>query len=162
MENPYCFVIMPFGERNDAQGAVTDFDVVYDEIIEEVVANRLKIRCLRSDKVQAPGWIHRDMLQHIVQADVTVVDISTLNPNVFYELGVRHALRRGVTVLIRKNGTQIPFNIRGLRIIEYDLDIKSAHKAQDEIEKFIRNGLSAKSNDSLVYEIFPHLTVSIP
>jgi len=161
MEHPYCFVIMPYGEKNDAQGAVTDFDVVYEEIIEEVVANRLEIRCLRSDKVQAPGWVHRDMLQHIVQADVTVVDISTLNPNVFYELGVRHALRKGVTVLIRKKGTQIPFNIRGLRIIEYDLDIKSAHKAQNEIEQFIRNGLKAEINDSLVFEIFPQLTVSI-
>ena len=162
MEHPYCFVIMPFGEKKDAQGAVTDFDVVYEEIIEEVMEKRLEIKCLRSDKVQAPGWIHRDMLQHIVQADVAVVDISTLNANVFYELGVRHALRKGVTLLIRKKGTQIPFNIRGLRIIEYDLDIKSAHKAQDEIEQFIRNGLKAQINDSLVYEIFPQLTVSIP
>ena len=73
MEHPYCFVIMPFGEKNDIQGAVTDFDVVYEEIIEEVMEKRLEIRCLRSDKVQAPGWIHRDMLQHIVQADQRLI-----------------------------------------------------------------------------------------
>lgn len=152
-----CFVIMPFGEKTDVGGEVINFNDVYEYIIKDVVENRLKLNCIRSDEITEAGWIQRDMLEHIIQDDVVVVDITTLNPNVFYELGVRHALRQFVTVLIRKKGTKIPFNIRGLRMIEYDLDIKNASKAKDDIENFIRRGLEQKNNDSIIYEVFPDL-----
>ena len=148
---------MPFGEKTDVGGEVINFNDVYEYIIKDVVENRLKLNCIRSDEITEAGWIQRDMLEHIIQDDVVVVDITTLNPNVFYELGVRHALRQFVTVLIRKKGTKIPFNIRGLRMIEYDLDIKNASKAKDDIENFIRRGLEQKNNDSIIYEVFPDL-----
>ena len=152
-----CFVIMPFGEKIDVGGEVINFDDVYEFIIKDVVINRLKLDCIRSDEITKAGWIHKDMLEHIIQDDVVVVDITTLNPNVFYELGVRHALRQFVTVLIRKKATKIPFNIRGLRMIDYDLDIKNASKAKDDIENFVRRGLEQKNNDSIIYEVFPDL-----
>ena len=63
--------------------------------------------------------------------------------------------------MIRKKGTKNPFNIQGMRTIEYDLDIKSATKAKKEIEQFIRNGLAKQSNDSMVYQVFPGLRVSL-
>ena len=152
-----CFVIMPFGEKADLGGEVINFNDVYEYIIKEVIKNRLKLNCIRCDEIAEAGWIHRDMLEHIIQDDVVVVDITTLNPNVFYELGVRHALRKCVTVLIRKEGTKTPFNIRGLRMINYDLDIKKASQAQADIEKFIRSGLEHKNNDSIIYDVFPNL-----
>ncbi len=152
-----CFVIMPFGEKIDVGGEVINFDDVYEFIIKDVVINRLKLDCIRSDEITKAGWIHKDMLEHIIQDDVVVVDITTLNPNVFYELGVRHALRQFVTVLIRKKATKIPFNIRGLRMIDYDLDIKNASKAKDDIENFVRRGLEQQNNDSIIYEVFPDL-----
>ena len=154
-----CFVIMPYGEKSDTDGKLIPFDDVYEFIIKEVVEIRLKLECIRSDEITIAGWIHKDMLEHIVLDDVVIVDITTLNPNVFYELGVRHALRSSVTVLIRKKGTMIPFNIKGLRMIEYDLDIKSATKAKGEIESFIRNGLEQQRNDSVVYDVLPQLKV---
>jgi hypothetical protein len=63
--------------------------------------------------------------------------------------------------MIRKKGPKNPFNIPGMRTIEYDLDIKSATKAKKEIEQFIRNGLAKQSNDSMVYQVFPGLRVSL-
>lgn len=51
------------------------------------------------------------MFEQIAMDDIAIVDITTLNPNVFYELGIRHALRKGVTVLMKKVGSSIPFNI---------------------------------------------------
>src|SRR6266481_5340549 len=97
-----CFVIMPFGEKSDQAGAVIDFDEVYEYIIKKVVEDRLQLKAIRSDKITAAGWIHRDMIKHIAHADVVIVDITQLNPNVFYELGVRHALKSSVTILTRK------------------------------------------------------------
>lgn len=155
-----CFVIMPYGKRLDiGDQTEVNFDDVYEFIIKEVVQDRLQMQVIRSDKISNPGWIHRDMLEHIYSADVAIVDITTLNPNVFYELGVRHALRRSVTILIKRRRTNIPFNIQGQRIIQYDMDVKSAREAQKEIEEFIRNGLEKQHDDSTVYEVFPDLQV---
>jgi O-acetyl-ADP-ribose deacetylase (regulator of RNase III) len=93
------------------------------------------------------------MLEQIYQADVAVVDITTLNPNVFYELGVRHSLVGCVTVIIKRQGTNVPFNIRGLEVIEYDLtNLGSAHEAKTKIMNFIKNGLKSRKVDSLVHQ----------
>ncbi|MGM9514773.1 tetratricopeptide repeat-containing protein [Roseateles sp. DB2] len=70
------------------------------------------------------GSIHKDMFVRIVKADLVVCDITVHNANVFYELGVRHALRRRHTVLIKgepsSDGT--PFDIAGLRYLSYAID----------------------------------------
>ncbi|RYU58623.1 hypothetical protein EWI61_10670 [Methylolobus aquaticus] len=167
-----CFVIMPFGEKpfDDGSGnsELVDFDRIYEDIIKKAVEEDLKeggekliVRCLRCDEIESAGLIHERMLQHILKADVAVVDITTQNPNVFYELGVRHTLRDRVTVLIRRAGTKIPFNIGGMNVIEYDVS-DEAHKQRSRqgIASFIRNGLLSSNRDSLVYANIPGLEVT--
>src|SRR6185312_11633516 len=113
-----CFVVMPFGDKvNIDRKAIEemrrsvaeekpvsaeyvtpiDFDRVYREIIEPTAIG-LGLSCVRCDHIKGAGSIHEDMFQHIRIADVVIVDISTLNANVFYELGVRHVLQKRVTV----------------------------------------------------------------
>lgn len=158
-----CFVIMPFGEKDD-QGQKIDFDAVYDAVIKPAVEalneNRIRIKCVRCDEIERAGFIHERMIQHIVDADVAVVDITTQNPNVFYELGVRHALHDRVTVLLRREGTKNPFNIGGMNTIEYDLDPEKVERARKTITSFMRNGLLSSSGDSLVYTVVPGLQVT--
>jgi O-acetyl-ADP-ribose deacetylase (regulator of RNase III) len=154
-----CFVIMPFGEKPDVDGKLLDFDKIYKFIIKEAIES-LGIECIRCDEIGEAGWIHADMMEHILEDDVAVVDVTTLNANVFYELGVRHALRESVTVLIRREGTRIPFNLRGFRVIDYNPeDLESVDKAKKEIADFVQNGLKLKCKDSLVYEVLDTLTV---
>jgi O-acetyl-ADP-ribose deacetylase (regulator of RNase III) len=94
------------------------------------------------------------MISHIFHDDVAVVDLSTLNPNVFYELGVRHALRRSVTVLLRRKGTKTPFNIQGFSSIDYDPDDEQSLKqARTKIAEHVAKGLRRELADSLVYEV---------
>jgi hypothetical protein len=158
-----CFVIMPFGEKPDSGGGgdIIPFDDVYEYLIKEVVKERLGLRCIRCDEIAESGWIHADMLEHIYQADIAIVDITTANPNVFYELGIRHAFRSSGTILMRKKGTDIPFNIRGMRIVDYDLTLKGASEAKDKLEQFIRSSLEKRIDDSIVYHVFPHLKFSL-
>jgi hypothetical protein len=98
-KKPSRFVIMPFGEKTDDDGTV-DFDKIYDHLIKEAIES-LDIECVRCDRIDEAGWIHRKMFEHVYTADVAVVDITQLNANVFYELGVRHALADRTTVLIK-------------------------------------------------------------
>ena len=160
-----CFVIMPFRTKKDlARKDKIDFDKVYDEIIKPSVEGLkergIRIDCIRSDKIELAGLIHERMIAHIAEADVAVVDITTDNPNVFYELGIRHALRDRVTVLMRRKGKPNPFNVGGMTTIEYDLDELSAARARDVIANFVANGLLSGAKDSLVYTVLPGLTAS--
>lgn len=148
-----CFVIMPFGEKLDSDGKVIDFDAIYDVLIKDTV-EAIGIHCMRCDRIDQTGWIHGKMFRHVYDAQVAVVDITTLNPNVFYELGVRHALNRCTTLLLRQKGTAIPFNIQGFDTIEYDIgNLRSVKAATEKITESIKNGLRTKQTDSPVHEV---------
>jgi O-acetyl-ADP-ribose deacetylase (regulator of RNase III) len=156
------FVIMPFGEKKDLDGNPINFDNIYTSFIKDAVTG-LGIECVRCDEIDETGWIHSKMFRHILEADVAVVDITSLNPNVFYELGIRHALNKQVTVLIRKKGTPTPFNIQGFQILEYDPDnLESITNAKTKIGEFIKNGLASQGGvDSPVYEVLDDLRVEV-
>jgi len=159
---------MPFGEKAASDGRVTNFDVVHRYIIADAIKelrhlHDLDIECTRSDDIEKAGPIDTDMFAKILEADIAIVDITMGNPNVFYELGMRHALKACVTILIGQNPEQIPFNIRGLRTIGYDTSrIDSFDSAKELIQKYVVNGLRLKCNDSPIREALPGLSVSIP
>ncbi len=156
-----AFVVMPFGTKLDAEGRDIDFDVIYEDIIvpalsgpEMAEAGGPEFDTVRCDRIEQPGWIHRQMIEAIFSSDVVVVDLSTLNPNVFYELGVRHALRRSVTVIICHESTRTPFNLNGFKAIHYNHDSKSSRdKARRDIARYVINGLKVNDTDSLVHEV---------
>jgi len=134
-ENGTCFVIMPFDEKTSVEGDRVNFDRIYDDFIVPTV-EAAGLTCERCDRIDEAGNIHRRMFQLIWSADVAVVDLSLLNPNVFYELGIRHALRRSLTVLVRRKGTGVPFNIAGLNVIEYDeTNERSLEAARRKIQR---------------------------
>jgi O-acetyl-ADP-ribose deacetylase (regulator of RNase III) len=159
-----CFVIMPFGQKRDilSDGHVQDidFDQVYRKIIKPTV-ERLMLRCTRADEVSKSGLIHKDMIERILNSDLVVVDITTLNANVFYELGIRHTARLSGTVLVRMANKPIPFNIGGMLVSEYQCDSPEAiSHSQDILETSIRNSLIERNVDSLVHALIPGLRVS--
>lgn len=161
-ENKYagkkCFVIMPFGKKDvlDGRGNVidaVDFNQVYDQLIKKAV-EEIGVECERCDEIPESGSIHKKMFKGIFEADVAVVDITSLNQNVFYELGVRHALHKHVTVVIQKKTDQpLPFNIRGLSVTPYEIDTEEQiETARKSIRILIQNGLDKQTIDSIVHD----------
>lgn len=157
-----CFVIMPYGKRENADGHLIDFDIVYDIAIKPAVEG-INLRCIRSDRIGKSGTIHNDMFRYIIEADVVIVDITTLNPNVFYELGIRHTARQSVTILIGLQDVNIPFNINRQRVIMYDPGADPEFKKlSKDISTFISNGLkNYGENDSPIHEDLVGLKVQI-
>ena len=115
-----CFVIRGFGEKKDSGGKLIDFDKVDTELIKPAM-EKCGLVGGTTAIVQGAGPIHQDMFQLILRAAVVICDITVHNPNVFYELGVRHALRKKHTVLIKgtPSDDRAPFDIAGLRYMEY-------------------------------------------
>jgi O-acetyl-ADP-ribose deacetylase (regulator of RNase III) len=160
MENPImskakdktAFIIMPYGKVKDADGNEIDFELVYKDIIQEPV-EAMGFKPLRCDEIQKAGSIHEDMFMRIATDDLAIVDISLLNPNVFYELGVRHALKPSITILIKNRATKIPFNIQSERIIQYPSETGSYRDSRQAIETFIKSGLNSGKPDSPIFNL---------
>ena len=151
---------MPYGRKKDADGTTIDFDRVYNDFIKETVESIPGLKCDRAIDLNKPGWIHEQMLWHILNDAVAIVDTSTLNANVFYELGVRHAVRKSVTILVHRRGTPWPFNIEGMSSLEYSTREPGLTRARDKLREWIVDGLSNPENvDSLVFKAVPELRV---
>ncbi len=148
-----CFVIMPFGKKLDAAGMEVDFDAVYEDFIKPTAESH-GLNCIRCDEVDEAGNIHKKMFQQVWQADVAIADVSIPNPNVFYELGIRHALRKGVTIIIRNKNATLPFNIANMNAIQYDfVGGRGDEKARGRMLNAIAAGLKEGGSDSHVNEI---------
>ena len=121
-QRPLCFVAMPFGKKPTAGGAVIDFDDVYRELIEPAI-ERAGLEPLRADEEMTGGIIHKPMFERLILCEYAIADLTTANANVFYELGVRHAVRPCSTALLFAAGAgQLPFDVAPLRAIPYDVD----------------------------------------
>jgi hypothetical protein len=118
---PLCFVLMPFGQKPDASGAVIDFDVVYSDLIKPAI-EKARLKPIRADEEMAGGIIHKPMFERLLLCEYAVADLTTANANVFYELGIRHAVRPWSTVLIFAENSRLPFDLGPLRGMPYGLD----------------------------------------
>src|SRR5690349_13257066 len=112
---PLCFVLMPFGKKPAANGMVVDFDAVYAEMIAPAIG-AAGLEPLRADHELAGGMIHKPMYERLILCEYAVADLTTANANVFYELGLRHAVRQASTVLLFAEGLgALPFDVFNLR-----------------------------------------------
>ena len=118
---PLCFVLMPFGKKPDSRGSIINFDSVYEKIISPAVLDA-RLEPIRADEEKVGGIIHKPMYERLILCEYAVADLTTANANVFYELGVRHAIRPWSTLLIfAEGGTQLPFDSAPMRAIPYQL-----------------------------------------
>jgi tetratricopeptide (TPR) repeat protein len=135
---PLCFVLMPFGKKPDGAGGSIDFDAVYAGVIAPAIA-AADLEPLRADEEQTGGIIHKAMFERLLLCEYAVADLTTANPNVFYELGVRHALRPWSTVLIYAAGGRLPFDVAPQRALPYGVspsgtpsDVEGARRALEQ------------------------------
>ncbi len=155
-----CFVLMPFGKKKDSLGRDLDFDDVYQRLIAPAVA-AADLDIIRADEEQFGGTIHKPMFERLMLCEFAIADVTGANPNVYYELGVRHALRPHSTVLIFEASTTLPFDVAALRGLPYTVDgLGKVAAAQAEIEALAAKlgaAHGAGQVDSPVFEIFTDL-----
>jgi hypothetical protein len=105
----HAFVIRPFGLKKDSAGTEIDLEKIHQELIAPALQDAGLGRGTTGEIIE-PGNIREDMFGLIIEADLVICDITIHNANVFYELGIRHALRKKRSVLIKggpvKDSTQ--------------------------------------------------------
>lgn len=127
-----CFVIMPFSFDNS--------DSIYENwikaTVEEMEFKNERISCHRADKSSRPGEVIAHLMENLISSEIVIADLTGKNPNVFYELGVRHALATN-TILISQDLQDIPFDLRGQRIIIYKFTPDGMLKLKKEIKEYV-------------------------
>ena len=144
-ERPLCFIIMPFGLKKDPGGGPDiDFDHIYNQAIQPGIETA-GIVPVRADEERIGGIIHKPMFERLLLCDYAVVDLTTGNPNVFYELGVRHAVRPATTLTLFARQQQIPFDVAYTRALPYDLGPQ--HNFGDAEATQLRTAITARLKD---------------
>jgi tetratricopeptide (TPR) repeat protein len=156
MSAPLCFVLMPFGKKPDAAGAMIDFDAVYADLIAPAIRDA-GLEPLRADEEVAGGIIHKPMFERLVLCEFAVADLTTANANVFYELGVRHAVKPRTTVLMFGGTARLPFDVAMLRALPYAVGADGlpdrVQESRASLAKLLREARSSHSKDSPLYQL---------
>jgi hypothetical protein len=158
-----CFYITPIGEDGSEQRRHSD--LFLGSIVEPAV-DPFKLSVIRADAIDKPGTITRQIIEYIMKSRLVIVDLSFHNPNVFYELAIRHMMRLPVVQIIRA-ANNIPFDINQVRTIVIDTtDIYSLVPKIDvyraEIANQVRRALDdPDAVDNPITNYFPNLRVQI-
>lgn len=155
-KKPLCFVLMPFGIKTLADNRTVDFNLVYLSLIKPAI-EAAGLEPIRADEEKTDGIIHKPMFERLILCDFAVADLSASNANVFYELGVRHAVKPFTTTLIFEGTNRLPFDVNLLRGMPYFFDEKGNIKDADTTKKQLTEKLlTAKKNkdkDSPVFQL---------
>jgi hypothetical protein len=156
-----CFVDMPFGQKPDLKsGVVVDFDQIYNDAIKPAI-EECGLEALRGDEERTGGIIHSAMFARLLLAEFVVADLTLANPNVFYELGIRHAAKPFTTVPIFANISALPFDVALVRAVAYQLKKgkltkAAAQKLKSQLAKRLCDAISgATTDDSPLFQLIP-------
>lgn len=125
-----CFIITPIGKEG------TEIRKNADEVLEYIInpaCEAFGYTVVRADKMPNSGLITKAIIEQIISADLVIADLTGNNPNVFYELAIRHSYRKPAIQII-KGDMNIPFDIANMRTISYETTLSGADLAKKDIQ----------------------------
>lgn len=158
-----CFYVTPIGEEGSEHRKHSD---LFLGSIVEPALEQFQLKVIRADAIEKPGVITRQIIDYLLRARLVVADLSFHNPNVFYELAIRHAARLPVVQIIRTID-KVPFDLNQVRTIKIDTsDIYSLVPRIDtyrsEVANQVRRALdNPDSVDNPISTFYPNLKVQI-
>jgi hypothetical protein len=140
-----CFIICPLGAEN------SDIRIKADKLLKYVfkpVLDKNQYNAIRADQIPKVGMITSQIINLLIDCHLVIADLTDSNPNVFYELAIRHAVRKPYIQVITK-GQKIPFDLSGIRTIEIDIqDLDNVEKSKKDIENQILEFENGHNPDS--------------
>ena len=158
-----CFYITPIGEDDSEERQHSD---LFLGSIVEPALEPFGLKVIRADQIENPGVITKQVIEYLLKAKLVVADLSFHNPNVFYELAIRHATRLP-TVQIIRSFENIPFDVNQNRTVK--IDSSSVYSMVPQIETY-RSQISnhsrramddAEASDNPIMLYWPNMKISL-
>ena len=149
-----AFIVRPFGTKKDRNQNEVNFDAVQEQLIVPAL-ERVGVDGRTTLDILRAGNIRVDMFQRLLTADLVVADLTIDNANVFYELGIRHALREKRTFMLRCEGDKYPFDLQTDRYFIYQRENPAA--SLEQLVAALRQTLNSDERDSPVFKLLPNL-----
>jgi hypothetical protein len=130
-----CFIACPIGSDDSKERKRSDklLKFILKPVLEE-----LSYEVIRADQIQIAGNITSQMLQSLIDANIVIGDLTGTNPNVMYELGIRHAIHRPFIHVMEKGGS-LPFDIYDVRTIFYDFELENIDTVKDLLKSQVES-----------------------
>lgn len=148
-----CFVVSPIGpEGSSVREAANDFL----ELLAEPALEKYGFQVTRADRIAHPTAINADIIKLVQESDLCLIDLTSSNPNVFYECGRRHETGKPCIQMVQRgHENSLPFDVAGIRTIVYDVSNtraarESILKLQEFIDALVKTGFTSNtSSESL-------------
>lgn len=153
-----CFIVTPIGQDNSAirreiDGLITG---VFAPVLE-----KFDLKTTAAHHISETGSITRQVVKRLLEADLVIANLTNLNPNVMYELGIRHCSRKPTIVVAREDVT-LPFDLSDERTIFYHNDIYGVNELKERLEAVIPSALQDDNPDNPVYRVVDVDLIKIP
>jgi hypothetical protein len=162
-----CFVSMPFGRKpiDYRSGGTIDFDHLYFQVVKPVLES-LGYTASRADELGGSALIHKAQLAAVMNSDAMIADVSGQNPNVLYELGMRHAVNPKPTVVMFCD--RLPYDLMPIYALRYEIGgetptpDEAASLSASLTRALTSEGQPASRYRSPLHDLFPELHVERP
>lgn len=137
-----CFFVTPIGESDSEERRDSDF--VLKHFLEPDMS-KLDFKVLRADLINTVERIDDTVIQQLNESELVIVDVTRLNPNVMFEFGIRYGLEKPF-IVISQNLSNMPFDIRNIRILEYTVTAPDIDAINSKLEAMILIALDNETN----------------
>lgn len=159
LQKPRCFVIAPIGNAGTVTRSRSDKILKY---VIKAVCEDLGFKTYRSDELLEPGLITRRVIHELITADLVIADLTEHNPNVFYELAVRHFTGRPVVQIIEQD-EKLPFDVFDFSTIHLNhTDIESIEIAKNHLKEYVSTAIQSKKCENPVTQVLSELSIPLP